>query len=220
MSNFIRIPSISSTVFDSSEIESLTLSYLNENKGHLDNASSLLGIIESQNLDGHEKIKEIQDMLDIFDEEDSLCFFNEQNLARYVLETLSNTSMGFSDISKILLNSFPIFDIIDSDSEIMEDRIERRTSRIMNEVYPLYCSPSPEAIRHFIDVCPDVAFMEVGGDNYFAYLTSCGRLMSAQIAYAYMYIDGCVPSNIADKGTDFSSLNPIAFKAMNDFFAK
>lgn len=218
--NFIRIPSIPATLLNELDISSMTRDYLRENEDHLVNASTLLQTLEDKTMYEREKRSAVESLIDLFDDQDSLDFFQEQNLARYVIETVDNTGKTFGEIPAILLKAFPIFDVIDEDADIMDNRIERRTDRVMHEMHPLYCEPKPAVIRHFLEVCPEIAFCEVGDGNYFAYLTSGGTLMAAQVAYAYLKVDECVPNNIADANTDFSFLSPVAAKELNEFFGK
>tara|TARA_B100002049_G_scaffold237255_1_gene227315 strand:- start:4030 stop:4689 length:660 start_codon:yes stop_codon:yes gene_type:complete len=217
MTNFIRVPSISKDAFDQEQMTSLTEVYLSQNEDALNLASELLQKL-AQHDDLEETLNEISKMIEDFDDSDILSFFDEQNLARYVLETKSNTGMDLTDIEQELTKRFPIFIVIDADHEVMQERITRQTQLCFGELYPLYCTPKDDVIRHFIEHCGEVGFMEIGDGNYFAYLTSSGMLFNKQIAYAYLMVDDCVPSNIMSHNDSVSELNDVMRKAFEEHF--
>lgn len=217
--NFVRIPSISADLFEKSDVNSLTEGYFHESMTYLTSAHELVNALEAQHMDEVDKICAIQEMVEAFDDEDYLKFFNDQNLARYTLETMTNTGKKSGEMIEILNKSFPILYVVDGDYEVMEERIDRRVNRVYNEMYPLYCEPKEETIRHFIEYCPDIAFCEVGDGNFFAYLTSNGQTMSVEIAYAYLKVDGCIPNNILNKAQSYSHCNDVIYKEINEFFS-
>lgn len=215
--NIVRIPTLSASVFPENDRKSLTEAYFEKNECPLELASNLLAVLESGYSD-KEKLEELQDMESDYDEESVLEFFDGQNLVRYLLEAKANGSTDVKGMSDLLHKRFSMFVVVDEDRDIMMERIESFTELVYNELYPLYCKPSEEIIRHFIEHCSSVAFMEVGSGNYFAYLTSAGMLLDREIAYAYLKVDGCVPSNIMSENANLSDKKDIISKSLREFF--
>lgn len=215
--NIVRIPTLSASVFPENDRKSLTEAYFEINEYPLEMASNLLSVLECIGSD-EEKLAELQKMESDYDEESLLEFFNGQNLVRYLLEARANGSTDVQGMSRMLHDNFYVFEVVDEYSDVMMERIERFTEIAYDELYPLYCKPSEEIIRHFIEHCSSVAFMEVGSGNYFAYLTSAGMLLDRKIAYAYLKVDGCVPSNIMSENANLSDKKDIISKSLREFF--
>lgn len=217
-----KVPSLPLNIFNQSMIRSITGSFLNENLEVLESASTLLFDLETYDFD--EVIEEIETLSLELGSSPALSMFNGCNLAEVALEHLKNskqeTELRTRETLKHLLEKFPMLEFTDSDMAIITEIIDRKTSVAMNGVYPLSQTPSRETIQHFLEVCSEVAFMEIGEDSYFIYLTSGGLCLKKQIAYAYLMVDGFIPENILTK-TEMvhqEAGNSEILRALNDFF--
>jgi|AntDeeMinimDraft_5_1070356.scaffolds.fasta_scaffold35361_1 hypothetical protein len=195
----------------------MTLAYLNDNEECLEQGAAILRILEDHHESSEDKMAALLALEPEYDDEVLLNFFDGQNLVRYLVEAKANGGTAVSEMPKLLLERFLIFNVIDEDSEIMRSRIERATEEAYNELYPLYCKPSEDTIRYFIENCPEIAFMEVGEGDYFAYLTSSGMSFAPQIAYAYLKVDDCIPDNILDERSDLSTTPDFIANEIREF---
>ncbi|WP_025562865.1 hypothetical protein [Psychromonas sp. SP041] len=214
--NYIRIPSISTSALNEQELSSLTLEYINDNTDAVCSAISLFQVLDKLVETDCSDLTRVKNLVENFETEDALFFFSNINVAEMALELLKDTPA--CKVQQKLSLSCPVLNLFDASHEFTETHIERATNFATRELYPLYSKPCKEEIKHFIEKCPNVAFAIVD-NNYFAYLTCSGQLMAAEIAYAYLVIDGCIPHNIADKNTDFSSLCPSGQLEVAEFFA-
>lgn len=194
MGNIVRIPSVDSNLFNDDDKVSLTKGFLTENDDVLFYAYEFIYELEFGDVEEIEQ--ELTDRIETMGRDDCLSFFGGTNLAEWALEVRRDTGDSFRRIAEQAKIKFPILAVVASPTMDHTEYFDRYTEEQYGEIYPLYCKPSNEVIRHFLEVCPTIAFMEIGDGNYYAYLTACGKDMSGEIAYAYLMVDDCVPTNI------------------------
>ena len=217
MQNHIRIPALSVDIFKDEDQNFLTEKFLNEHKEIFDVTSNLLSVLEG---DDESLNEELSLILDDFESQNCIDFYNGDNIAIEMLNIRLSAKMSGNELIQILNEKYPIIGlIVDSDEDIMQSRIDNFTQVAYGEYYPLYCQPKKEVIKHFVEVCSDVAFIDIGG-NYFAYLTGCGSDLSRQIAYAYLMVDDCVPHNIMNESTCLKNLPIQMVEKFEEFFEK
>lgn len=214
MNNVIRIPSITASIFDQEKVVSLTASYLQSKMDVLESVRDLYCEIDEA-IDEGENIQSIlSKRKDDFDEPEKLELFDDNNL----IDFIQNKELdNLTDIIDTLRGEWPILDVVDVSEAIFYDNIEQKSERSWGEVFPLYCEPKEETIKHFIDLCQCVAFMEVEG-NYFIYLTTSGQDFSRELAYAYLCVDDCIPSNILTDQENFSPAGEYIADKLTEFF--
>lgn len=219
---FIRVPALDAGIFDQSLVVSLTEQFINERDNVLEATSAVVMLLEDNTLSTTELLSALEEYEINFDSQEALQLFNDgvncHNLARYLIEAQRNSNASASTLLKVANEKFPIMNYIESSLEEQIERLSRLYERQYGEFYPLYCRPNEETILHFIQYCPGVAFAEVGSGNYFAYLTSSGRLMANEIAYAYLKVDGDIPSNIQDGRFDKTGTDDIVIEALTEYF--
>lgn len=214
MNNVIRIPSITASIFDQEKVVSLTASYIQSKMDVLESVRDLYCEIDDA-IDEGENIQNIlSNRKDDFDEPEKLELFDDNNL----IDFIQNKELeNLTDIIDTLRGEWPILDVVDVSEAIFYDNIEQKSERSWGEVFPVYCEPKEETIKHFIDLCQCVAFMEVEG-NYFIYLTTSGQDFSRELAYAYLCVDDCIPSNILTDQENFSPAGEYIADKLTEFF--
>lgn len=214
MNNVIRMPSISASIFEQEKVVSLTNSYIQSKIDILESVRDLYCEI-SEAVDSGEDIQSIlSNRKDDFDDQEKLELFDDNNLINFIQnKELDN----YTDIIDTLRAEWPILALVDESETIFYDNIASQSERQWGEVFPLYCEPKEETVKHFIDICQCIAFMEVEG-NYFIYLTTSGQDFSRELAYAYLCVDDCIPSNILYAEQNFSSAGEYIANKLTEFF--
>ncbi len=214
MNNVIRIPSITASIFDQEKVVSLTASYIQSKMDVLESVRDLYCEIEEA-IDKGETIQSIlANRKDDFDEPEKLELFDDNNL----IDFIQNKEIdNFTDIIDTLRGEWPILNIVDVSEAAFYDNISKASERSWAEVFPLYCEPKEETVKHFIDLCNCVGFMEVEG-NYFIYLTTSGQDFSRELAYAYLCVDDCIPSNILTEHENFSPAGEYIASKLTEFY--
>ncbi|MDP2566410.1 hypothetical protein [Pseudoalteromonas marina] len=214
MNNVIRIPSITASIFDQEKVVSLTASYLQSKMDVLESVRDLYCEIDEAIEEGENIQNILSKRKDDFDEPEKLELFDDNNL----IDFIQNKELdNLTDIIDTLRGEWPILDVVDVSEAIFYDNIEQKSELSWGEVFPLYCEPKEETIKHFIDLCSCVAFMEVEG-NYFIYLTTSGQDFSRELAYAYLCVDDCIPSNILTDQENFSPAGEYIATKLTEFF--
>lgn len=214
MNNVIRMPSITASIFDQEKTVSLTASYIQSKMDVLESVRELYCEIGDA-IDEGESIQSIlSNRKDDFDEPEKLALFDDTNL----IDFIQNKELDdLTDIEDTLRGEWPILDVVDVSEAMFYDNVNKVSERSWGEVFPLYCEPKEETVKHFIDTCQCVAFMEVEG-NYFIYLTTSGQDFSRELAYAYLCVDNCIPSNILSGQESYSPASEHIANKLTEFF--
>lgn len=214
MKNVIRIPSITASIFDQEKVVSLTASYVQSKMDVLESVRDLYCEIDDADDEGESIESILSNRKSEFDDPEKLELFDDINL----IDFIQNKELDdLTDIIDTLRAEWPILDVVDVSEASFYDNVEKLSERSWAEVFPLYCEPKEETIKHFIDTCQCVGFMEVEG-NYFIYLTTSGQDFSRELAYAYLCVDDCIPSNILTDQESFSPAGEYIASKLTEFF--
>jgi hypothetical protein len=192
----VNMPILHSDCFNKDSIVLITKNFIEEHRQSLECFSGIFS-----HLEGTEDIDEARELIlaDSYHDNDfSLLFGDDNDPHEHAMNRLG-AGIDNSYVINLLRDKNGISRLINDSGELDIELIEEASELDCNEMYPLFSKPTDKHICYCLQNLNEIAFFEIEG-CYFMGLTTSGSDMSAKIAYGYMLVDNCVPSNyISDR---------------------